>query len=122
MKNLKATILTNDYAEAIERKFNDNINDTARGMGFQYKLTIIAGRVYDRIIQDYSVGEGQGTNRSIHVFVKRATGELVKAATYDAPQKNSDGTPAVRFNISTKEGFAEALNLAISSGGYLYKR
>lgn len=114
MKNVKASIFANDYAEAIEEKFNTNPRFPQLGL---YKMEILAGRVYDRIMMHHGTSGG-----GVHVFVNRANGDLVKAASYAAPQKNSNGTPAVRYNISTAKGFEEAVNQAEFTGGYLYKR
>lgn len=76
-----------------------------------------AGKKYDRIVQS----DGSYSS-SVHAFVVRATGDLVKAAGWSAPAKSKTHPSglAVRFNLSTPEGFAEALKAADFAGGYLY--
>lgn len=116
MKNINASEFANDFAIAIEEKFN--AEDTYPTQG-AYEITIIEGRVYDKICikrAKYAYGE------SVHAFVKRDTGDLIKAASRKAPQKNSDGTLAVRYNLATPEGFQKALENANWTGAYLYVR
>lgn len=116
MKNINASEFANEFAASIEEKFN--AEDTYPTQG-AFEITILEGRVYDKICikrAKYSYGE------SVHAFVNRATGDLIKAASWKAPQKNSDGTLAVRYNLATPEGFKKALERADWTGAYLYAR
>ena len=76
------------------------------------------GRRFDKIVTEIIRGNG----RSVHAFVEKSTGALIKAATWKAPQKNADGTLAVRYLLDTEENFAIALEAADWAGSYLYKR
>lgn len=102
-------------------EFVQALNDIAPH-GPSTTFTVAPGRRFDKIIETSPVGIGGGGQRSVHAFVERATGHLIKAATWDAPQYDKDGL-AVRYNLSTEEGFQEAVEAARTRGyGYLYKR
>lgn len=76
------------------------------------------GRKYNRIVEENKKWGG----RSVHAFVERATGKLIKSATWKTPQKTSTGELAYRFDISTKEGLDAAVEASDRHGGYLYQR
>jgi hypothetical protein len=83
------------------------------------KFIVQAGNVYDKIMEQ---GESE-FSFSVHAFVVRATGDLVKAASWKAPQKSKTHPSglAVRFNISDPAGFAEAVDAYRTRRfGYLY--
>lgn len=113
--------ISTDFAQALQDKFDATLeleqlhgkNQWTVGTDF----SVESGQKFDRIVQarrsDYS-------GRSVHAFVEKATGKLIKAGGWKAPQKDKDG-PAYRFDLSTTEGFTEALNAADLHGGYLYK-
>lgn len=70
-------------------------------------FTVMAGRKYDRIVQETQTGE----HRRVHAFVERTTGNVFKAAGWPAPAKG------VRFtDVETA-----ALNADLH-GSYLYMR
>ena len=69
------------------------------------KFTVMAGRKYDRIVQETQ----EGSHRSVHAFVERATGHVFKSAGWPAPAKG------VRFT-SVQDA---ALNADLY-GSYLY--
>lgn len=71
------------------------------------------GRKYDKIIL---VGPIQ---TFVHSFVDRATGDVIKAAGWRAPQRNADGGLAVRYSLKNLD---EWKNLIDPYGGYLYQR
>ena len=71
-------------------------------------LSYDAGRRYIKIIQNH-VG-----NTSVHAFVDAKTGDLLKAASWNAPAKG------VRFNLLTDMKKLE--QIADYAGSYLYKR
>lgn len=102
---MHASPLALDFAEALEKKIPN------------YDFVVMGGRKYDRIVQTL-----RGTNypqKSVHAFVERRTGKLIKAATWEAPQRDKDGL-AYRFNLSTRDGFQEAVEAATFTGSYLY--
>lgn len=81
-----------------------------------YIYEVIRGQKFDKITQHR---EGDTYGGSVHAFVERATGKLIKAAGWKAPAKDKDGL-AYRYDLSTPEGFLEALFNSTFSGGYLY--
>lgn len=95
------------FAEALEQKFSE---DTFR---------VDCGRKFDKIVQTYK----GGNIGSVHAFVEKNTGMLIKAATWKAPQKSVKHPTglAVRYDISTADGFNHALMQADRFGGYLYE-
>ena len=74
-----------------------------------------AGPKFDRITR---VRDGRSV--SVHAFVERATGKLVKAAGWKAPAKRADGTLQSQFDLSTPEGMDAAVEAADRHGAYLY--
>ena len=49
------------------------------------RVTIDRGRKYDKIVRN-------GSERTVHSFVNRETGEVLKAASWKAPAKHARGT------------------------------
>lgn len=93
------------FAEALSEKFPD------------YEFYVEAGRKFDKIVQR-SIKYGGSSQRSVHAFVERSTGDLIKAAGWNAPAKLKSGW-ATKFNLVTE--FEEALESADQFGGYLYQ-
>lgn len=87
-----------EYAHQLTQKFNGPVD-------------VVHGRTYDKLVY----------NHAVHGFVVRKTGELVKPATWKAPQKGVNGL-AVRYNLSDPEDARRALQDADPYGGYLYER
>jgi hypothetical protein len=86
----------------------------------KYIFTVEYGQKYDKIVQNYkdSVHTSGG---SVHAFIERTTGKLIKAATWNSPQRDKDGL-AYRYDISTPEKLQQAINISDPYGSYLYKR
>lgn len=63
-----------------------------------------------------------GNLKSIHCFIDFTTGDIIKAATLKAPQKNADGSYSVRYNLLDPASRADLFARAEFSGGYLYQR
>lgn len=78
-----------------------------------YHFTAEEGRKFVKIVQTYN---GHGGCRSVHSFVDKKTGELYKAAGWNAPAKG------VRFNLSDPVDFQKVLTVSDVYGSYLYKR
>ncbi len=98
------------YAEALNAKFPvENPWDE------EYGYT--EGQKFDRITR-----VRDGKDRSVHAFVERSTGKLVKAAGWKAPARISTGELQSQFNLSTPEGFWAAVDAADPYGAYLYVR
>lgn len=97
------------YAEALNLKFEDD--------DYKYAYHVEPGRRFDRIVGVHV----EGHHGSVHAFVERTTGLLVKPATWSTPQKNPvTGELFAPYNLSTQEGFEEAVEHANYSGSYLY--
>lgn len=93
--------------------------DFADGLGQKhpdYEFSVLAGRSYDKIVKESIKYPG----RSVHAFVVRSTGDLVKAATFAAPQKDKDGL-AVRFHLADPNDAKRAIDMSDPHGSYLYK-
>ena len=118
-----------EFAEAIQNKFiavreerfaAEAENPTGKplfGIPPERLFNVIEGRTYDKIV---SVIPNNEYGASVHAFVERSTGKLLKAGSWKAPQRDKDG-PAYRWDLSTPEGFNAAVNAADWAGGYLYK-
>lgn len=110
MKPIESTI---DYTTALNTKLGTIDKNGSRTYDYQ------GGRSYDKIWvvhHDYATNH---TRRVIHAFVDRKTAGLIKAATWKAPQRNSDGSLSIRFDLSTPEGFKKAIDIADNYGVYL---
>ncbi len=79
------------------------------------EFTAVALQKFDKIIVD---SRGQ---KSVHAFIERSSGDLIKAASWKAPQKDKQGL-AVRFQLATNDGMARACEVADRLGSYLYQR
>lgn len=100
------TTTAEKFAEALNQKFPED--------GF----SVDAGQKFDRIVYKSRWSNGG----SCHAFVEKATGNLIKSATWRAPQKSIKHPSglAVRFELATEEGFKAAVDAADIFGGYLY--
>ena len=72
------------------------------------QFELIEGRKYIKVISR------SGNNRRVHSFIDKRTGDLYKAATWNAPAKG------VRYNILTD--LDHLRQTADPYGSYLYKR
>jgi len=114
--------ISQEFATAIQNKF-DAERELAQLHGEKlfspgYEFTVEHGQKFDRIVMQR---RGDIYGRSVHAFVEQATGKLIKAGGWKAPQKDKSGL-AYRYDLSTPEGFKEAVNAADWAGGYLYKK
>lgn len=98
-----------DFAAALNEKFPKE-NPWDRTFG------VVEGKVYDKI----TYVNQDGRDESVHAFVEKSTGKLAKAAGWKAPAKRVTGELQSKFNLSTPEGFAEAVAAADRFTGYLY--
>lgn len=88
-------------------------------------LTERANRDYPQIQTSFSVSKGKrylkvikttlGAN-SVHCFIDSNTGDVYKAASWQAPAKG------VRYNLLRKDSQEACFNRADPCGGYLYAR
>ena len=63
-----------------------------------------------------------GTQTSVHAFVNLENGDVIKPATFNAPQKNSDGTFSVRYNLVDEDSRKALFAELDPYGHYLYAR
>lgn len=83
--------------------------------------SIINGRKYLKVVE----ANRDGSHRSVHAFIDKSNGDLIKAAGWKAPQRDKDGL-AVRGNIVTGEGRSAIWKRLLDDpnqiyGHYLYK-
>jgi hypothetical protein len=112
-------LLAHKFAEALQNKINDPEGAHAKRFpGFIYTLEVESGKKFDKIVISYSIDGKFSTGKSVHAFVERETGALIKAATWKAPAKLKSGW-ATKYNLETQ--FEEALEAADCYGSYLYQ-
>ena len=97
---------TEQLCEALAYDFRFN-----HGKSDPYTFTIETARKYHKVITTTS-----GGSRSIHAFIDRKTGDVLKPASFKAPAKG------VRFNLLDPISREECLVKADWAGGYLYIR
>jgi hypothetical protein len=109
-----------EYASLLEKVLNERNKYT----GFKYEIEVEQGRKFDRLVisHHYEDPNRRGRGRSVHAFVERATGLLIKDAGWKAPAKRADGSWQSKFDLSVPSEMAEALAVADPYGGYLYLR
>lgn len=104
------------FAQAIEKKFND-----AEGRA-EYRMTVMPGRKFDKIVTETRYDSDRPfSGGSVHAFVEKATGLLIKPAGWNAPAKWGNEW-ASKFNLSDPTEFDQAVSVAHFAGGYLYAR
>jgi hypothetical protein len=102
------------YAERFVGALTDKFADPEHR-----EFLVVPGRKYDKIVV-HDLHRCGGGQRHVHAFVERKTGALIKAAGWNAPQRDKDGL-AVRYMLDTPEGLMEAIDAADQYGMYLYK-
>jgi hypothetical protein len=121
------------YAVALGAvKTAHSVATSRKGYAHEYVIEVESGAKYDKLVEKSQLVKvledgtlepvgGFGPGGSAHAFVVRATGDLVKAASWKAPQKSKTHPSglAVRYNVATEEGFAAAV-ANCTSYGYLY--
>lgn len=108
---MQASVHAITFVEAYNEKFNRGADIRSRS-----EASIRPGRKYDSVIST----SGYGSSSSM-LYVDRENGDLIKSAGC-APQRNSDGTMAVRYNVATPEGLQEVVQAADRFAGFMYKR
>lgn len=112
------------FAQALQDKFNDESNKhpLSYGSRWEYRVVVEAGRKFDRIVISSDIVSPERPfsphQRSVHAFIERATGRLIKSAGWSAPAKWG-GDLASRYTLTTQ--FDEALAKADAHGSYLYQ-
>jgi hypothetical protein len=104
------------FAQALEEKFN-----AQEGRG-EYRMTVMAGRKFDKIVMQTRYDtERPFTGGSVHAFVEKATGLLIKPAGWNAPAKWGNDW-ASKYDLSDPMEFDIAVQESHFAGGYLYAR
>lgn len=104
------------FAQALEEKFNEKSERA------EYRMTVMAGRKFDKIVMQTRYDSDRPfTGGSVHAFVEKATGLLIKAAGWNAPAKWGNDW-ASKFDLSDPTEFDKAVSVAHFAGGYLYAR
>ena len=85
------------------------INELKNGV-CDYDFTFESGRKYHKIIMN------DGTQRSVHAFVDKKTGEIYKSASWKSPAKG------VRYDLRLIEQREWLFENADWAGGYLYAK
>lgn len=116
-------LLAHKFAVALEGKFNNPEGEQqVRFPGFLYTIEVESGQKFDRIVisstTKFDRERGHTGQRSVHAFVERATGALIKSAGWKAPAKIKTGW-ATKYNLETE--FEKALAVADPYGSYLYQ-
>ena len=99
------------FAEALNAKFSALRSESGWDPG--YRVTVEGGAKYDKVII------ASGGQRSVHAFIERTTGALIKAAGWAKPQRGINGL-AIRYYLTGD--FDLALEDADPYGSYLYQR
>ena len=91
------------------------INELKNGV-CDYDFTFESGRKYHKIIMVIDNGPDRSPSRSVHAFIEKKTGSLLKSASWKAPAKGE------RYNLLIIKDREWLLENASWCGGYLYKK
>jgi hypothetical protein len=84
---------------------------------YRTNFYIVEGRKYLRIEMETGVNhDGSVTQKSIHAFIDKNTGEVYKPATWKSPAKH------VRYNLMDKQSREQCYRNADWAGSYLYMK
>jgi hypothetical protein len=112
---------TEAFAIALADKFTRD--SEARGYALTYDIEVEPGRKFDRLVMSYTrTGDPRRGQRSCHAFIEKATGRLVKSATWKSPARLVTGELQSKFDLSVPEDYQRVLEVADFAGGYLYIR
>jgi hypothetical protein len=81
-----------------------------------YEFIIESGRKYHKIIMMIDNGPDRSPSRSVHAFVDKNTGSVLKSASWKAPAKGE------RYNLLIIKDREYLLKNAGWSGSYLYAK
>jgi hypothetical protein len=82
----------------------------------EYDFVIESGRKYHKIIMVIDNGPDRSPSRSVHAFVDKKTGSVLKSASWKSPAKGE------RYNLLNIEQREWLLENASWCGGYLYAK
>jgi hypothetical protein len=101
--------------ESVFEQFVIELNNRHGNKDYYFQLNL-RGRKYTKV---ELISYGQ---LSVHAFLERSNGKVIKPASYNQPQKKADGSLAYRYDLSTVEGFAACVAASDRYGSYLYQR
>lgn len=107
IKAQQALIL--NYTELLCEALLFDFEKVNNGKTDGYKFYFESGRKYHKVIMETGAG-----SRSVHAFVDKKTGDVLKSASFKAPAKG------VRFNLLDEVSREECFSRADWAGGYLY--
>ena len=107
--NIRYHQISKDRFDALPGYHQQKIDELKAGK-CDYSYIIESGRKYHKIILNAS---GQ---RSVHCFINRETGEVLKSASWSSPAKG------VRYDLRIIEQREWVLSNADWAGSYLYAR
>lgn len=103
-----------DWSVSYHQKCLDEIREGT--YDYRTKFYIVESRKYLRIEMETGVNhDGSVTQKSIHAFVDKSTGEVYKSASWKSPAKG------VRFNLLDAQSREKCYRSADWAGSYLYK-
>lgn len=104
------------YAERFAAALNEKFPVV---QSYDEEYAVMEGKRFDKIVKQRPDGSG---GKSVHAFVERHTGLLIKAAGWNAPAKLVGGEFNSRYNLAEEIDFALAVTDADPYGSYLYAR
>lgn len=105
--------LTHEYIDALHdrcKEFYERQYPNLQAPAFGFEV----GTRFIRIYQE------SGNSRSVHAFLDRSTGDVLKPGGWKGPQRTKNGL-AVRFNLTDPESRALCFTRIDPYGSYLYK-
>ena len=108
---------TKSHQRSADEVYHQKCLEQIRNGTYDYGMSfyIVEGRKYLRIETETGVNhDGSVTQKSIHAFVDKKTGEVYKAATWKSPAKH------VRYNLLDKQSREQCYRNADWAGSYLY--
>ena len=114
--NLRYHQISKDRFDALPGYHQQKIDELKAGK-CDYSHIIESGRKYHKIIQVIDDGPNRmGPSRSVHCFINRETGEVLKSASWSSPAKG------VRYDLRIIEQREWVLSNADWAGSWLYAR
>jgi hypothetical protein len=95
-----------------DKEYHENWIMEIHNNGVDHEYYLQSGRKYYKLIHK----SGAGGSQSVHAFINKTTGDVLKPATWQAPAKG------VRYNLLDDSSREECYARADWAGGYLYNR
>lgn len=104
-----------EYVDEFIDRLSAVFNEREHGKQFPELISVEYGRKFARIVHD------NGTQRFVHCFIDMSTGDVIKSAGWQAPQRGKNGL-AIRYNLLDDESRALCYTKMDPYGSYLYAR